>query len=191
MDRKQIRALVASHKPIKLDLGCGRSKLPGFLGIDARKAPGVDVAWNLESFPWPLPDNCAEFVRMSHFWEHVKPWLTLSFMEEMHRVCRDGARVLIISPYGAEFRFVQDPTHCNPSNELTFLYWDSAHPLWSIYEPSVFHLESFRLVVAPGGHDFEAHLVCCKPPRAKSCSHTRHGPDGKRRDTTDGGHHPG
>lgn len=161
---KQVRALVDRRKSIRLDLGCGPNKQPGCFGVDARALPGVDLVWDLEEFPWPLPDNCARAVFMSHFWEHISPKKTLPFMAELHRVCEPNAQVLIAAPYATEFRFVQDPTHINPTNEATFLYWDRADPsgLWEVYQPPVFHVDAFDILPAGRGRDFNAFLTCCK-----------------------------
>lgn len=172
MVSRAIQRLIDREKAVKLDLGCGPSKQRGFVGLDARKLPGVDIVCDLEKFPWPLPDDCAQFVLMSHFWEHLKPWLTLPFMRELHRVCRDGAQVAIAAPYGTEYRFVQDPTHSNPSNEATWCYWDSLHPLWGVYQPPVFHVESYELIPVGGmGRDFNCLLRCCKPKKGAACPH--------------------
>lgn len=171
MTKSEVTALVKRKSSIGLDLGCGPNKQKDFIGMDSRKLPGVDIVHDLEKIPWPLPDSCASTVIMSHFWEHIKPWMTLPFMEELHRVCRDGAQVMIAAPYGYEFRFVQDPTHCNPTNEATFMYWDSTHPLWHVYEPSVFHIEMFDIIPASNSRDFNAVLRCCKPGKGKKCPH--------------------
>ena len=158
-----IRQLIQREASVKLDLGCGPSKQEGAIGIDTRPLPGVDIVHNLEEFPWPLPSDCARAVVMSHFWEHLKPWLTLRFMEELHRVCVDGAAIFISGPYATEFRFVQDPTHCNPSNEATFDYWDNICDLWQVYRPPVFHKEAWKVVAIGGwGRDFNAILRVCK-----------------------------
>lgn len=58
---------------VKLDIGCGASKQQGFVGIDVRPFPGVDIVWDIEKFPWPLPDNCASFAMTSHVVEHITP----------------------------------------------------------------------------------------------------------------------
>lgn len=60
---------------IKLDIGCGANKHPGFVGMDVRPGPGVDVVQNLEQFPWPLPDESVSFAVASHVLEHIKPTL--------------------------------------------------------------------------------------------------------------------
>lgn len=167
-----LAARVQAAKSGRLDLGCGRSKTEGFFGVDQFDLPGVDLVHNLEEFPWPLPDNYARAVVISHFWEHVKPWLTLRFMAELHRVCQDEAHVMIAGPYGVEFRFVQDPTHCNPTNEATFQYWDNSHPLWHVYRPPVFHVEHWELMPVGGmGRDFNAVLRVCKQAKGDQCPH--------------------
>lgn len=162
---RAIQRLLGSRKSVRLDLGCGPNKhAPDFIGIDTRKLPGVDIVHDLEEFPWPLPDGVARSVFMSHFWEHIHPKKTLGFMAELHRVCQHGAQVLISSPYGVDFRFVQDPTHCNPSNEATFLYWDNTDPsgLWQVYQPPVFHVDRFDDIPVGNSRDFNAFLTCCK-----------------------------
>ena len=40
-----------------LDLGCGRNKVPGAIGLDLFPVPGVDVVHDLEAFPYPFENN--------------------------------------------------------------------------------------------------------------------------------------
>lgn len=169
---KATQAIIAKRKTLRLDIGCGANKQgPDCFGIDLRKLPGVDLVHDVVGqIPWPLPDNCARVAFMSHFWEHIIPWRTLPFMAELHRVLQHDAQVLVAGPYGVEFRFVQDPTHCNPTNEATFHYFDNRHPLWEVYRPPVFHVESFDRIPAGMSRDFNAILRCCKPG-AKGCTH--------------------
>jgi hypothetical protein len=162
-------------RTLRLDLGCGPNKQPGTFGIDTRSLAGVDLVWDLEEMPWPLPDDLARVVFMTHFWEHISPKKTLPFMAELHRVCQHDAQVLISAPYGTEFRFVQDPTHCNPTNEATFAYWDNLHEsgLWHVYQPKVLHLESFEIFPAGRSRDFSAILRVCKAGHnGQSCQHS-------------------
>ena len=62
-------------------------------------------------------------------------------MNEIHRVCKHNASVIIAAPYGVNSRFVQDPTHCNPINEVTLKYFDPECPeLYNIYKPKPFKI---------------------------------------------------
>lgn len=65
--------LVAKQQGVKIDLGGGANPQPGFLNLDIRDLPQVDVVHNLELFPWPLPDECATLVMASHLLEHISP----------------------------------------------------------------------------------------------------------------------
>lgn len=125
---------------IKLDVGCGGNKQPNYVGMDKRPLEGVDIVHDIESFPWPIEDSICTDVICSHILEHIKPWLTLDFFNEMWRVCKVGARVAIQSPYGVNSLFVQDPTHCNPVNQATFQYFDPNYPLYGVYKPKPWRL---------------------------------------------------
>lgn len=71
---KKIEALLQEHNlGIKLDIGCGANKQVGFVGMDVRELPGVDIVHNMEQFPFPLPDESCSMVVASHVLEHVNP----------------------------------------------------------------------------------------------------------------------
>lgn len=67
------KILKENNLGIRIDLGCGAHKQPGFVGLDVRALPGVDVVCDLTKFPWPLPDACASLVMSSHLMEHLNP----------------------------------------------------------------------------------------------------------------------
>ena len=72
--RPSLKDLLASkNQGVKIDLGGGASPQPGFVNIDFRDLPEVDVVHNLELFPWPFPDACANLVMASHLLEHINP----------------------------------------------------------------------------------------------------------------------
>lgn len=170
--------MIRKKAGIRLDIGCGQNKQPGYIGMDSRRVPGVDIVHDITKTPWPLPANCVITSVMSHLWEHIPPWRTLAVMEEIHRISKPDAVVLLSGPFGLGFRFVQDPTHCNPVNEATFAYWDPLHPskLWEqVYQPSPMHIEAFEIVPANGDRDFECALRVCKTwnKKKQTCSHAR------------------
>ena len=61
------------NRGICIDIGCGQDKQKGFFGIDRAAFPGVDLVWDLEHFPYPLPDACASVIMGSHIIEHINP----------------------------------------------------------------------------------------------------------------------
>lgn len=63
-----------NNQGVKLDLGCGETKQPGWVGVDFRQVAGVDIVQDLSKFPWTnLPDECANMVMTSHLLEHINP----------------------------------------------------------------------------------------------------------------------
>lgn len=122
-------------KNVRLDIGCGRNKQEGFIGMDKREVKGVDIVHDLEIFPWPIPDESCITVVASHFVEHLKPWLMLDFMDEVWRVLLPGSDFAIAVPYAGSRGYWQDPTHINGCNEVTWQYFDPDFPLYSIYKP--------------------------------------------------------
>ena len=109
---------------MKLDIACGQNKQKGFKGVDIAPGEGVDFVWDLEKFPWePFEDNSVEEVYCSHYIEHVPD--LMKFMNEIYRICIDGAKVTFLAPYYTSIRAWQDPTHKRAISEATFMYFDS------------------------------------------------------------------
>lgn len=71
---KSIKQLLEEKSGIRLDIGCGAAKQEGFVGLDARALPGVDIVWDVLRFPWPLPEECAILAMSSHLLEHIPPF---------------------------------------------------------------------------------------------------------------------
>lgn len=118
-----------------LDLGCGGARRPGFVGLDKRALPGVDIVHDLEKIPYPLPDSIVTTMVASHLVEHLKPWLMIEIFDEWWRIAKEDCQLAISMPYGYSEGFLQDPTHCNACNETTWQYFDPAFPLYQIYRP--------------------------------------------------------
>lgn len=71
--RAGVEEVIKSNQGIRLDVGCGSSKHEGFVGLDARELPGVDIVWDVTRFPWPLPDESVVVAVTSHLVEHIPP----------------------------------------------------------------------------------------------------------------------
>mgnify|MGYP001591680092 FL=1 len=117
---------------MKLDLACGQNKKPGFTGVDIISAPGVDIVWDLEKYPWePFKDSSVKEIYVSHYAEHTKD--LMKFMDEVWRICEHGAKVTILGPYYTSIRAWQDPTHTRVLSEATWAYfqkeWREANKL--------------------------------------------------------------
>jgi ubiquinone/menaquinone biosynthesis C-methylase UbiE len=108
---------------VKLHIACGQQKQPGFKGVDTAKYPEVDFVWDLEKFPWkPFEDGSVEEVYCAHYIEHTSD--LMKFMDEVWRICQNGAKATFTAPYYSSMRAWQDPTHKRAISEATFLYSD-------------------------------------------------------------------
>lgn len=109
--------------PTKLDLGCGKSKKPGFYGIDSIAYPGVDQVADLTK-EWPWEANTVEEAHCSHCLEHFDARERVHFLNELWRVLKPGAKATLICPHWSSCRAYGDPTHkWPPLSEFAFFYW--------------------------------------------------------------------
>jgi SAM-dependent methyltransferase len=111
---------------IKLDLGCGKNKREGFIGVDARQFDNkVDVICDLGKDAWPWKDESVDEVNASHFIEHLNGQQRIHFVNELYRVLRKDAKATIVTPHWASNRAYGDMTHqWPPVSEMWFYYLD-------------------------------------------------------------------
>jgi len=111
---------------MKIDLGCGKNKKEGFIGVDQYPMEGVDVVLNIGADPWPWEDNSVEEAHSSHFLEHLTnfegKWERTHFFNELFRVMAPGAKCSLIIPHWSSTRYYGDPTHKEPFSEMGFYY---------------------------------------------------------------------
>jgi len=103
---------------MKLDVGCGKNKREGYIGLDINNLVGVDYIINLDEQKLPFEDNSVKEIYTHHTLEHCQN--IISIMNEFYRVCKPNAKIKIIVPYGYSHQFTQDPTHKTAFNEDTF-----------------------------------------------------------------------
>ncbi len=123
------KANMKTANTIRLNVGCGRDSLPGWVNLDCVVLPGVDVLANLDQRPkCPLPfaDNTVDEFLLSHVLEHIHNPLPL--MEELHRIARPRAVAIIRVPYGATDDAYEDPTHVRQFFLSSFGYF--SQPLY-------------------------------------------------------------
>ena len=128
---------------IRLDIGCGRSKFKGTLGVDIAAVPGIDIQADLGS-GLPFRENSIDVIYTSHTLEHVDS-LT-SVMEELWRICKPDALVHIWVPH-ATCPFVTwiDPTHRRGMTIETFSYFNPHANHLSYYSKARFEIVHARL----------------------------------------------
>jgi hypothetical protein len=96
---------------LRLNLGCGMNRLEGYVNVDRYGEP--DVLHDLEVVPWPWPNDSVSEVLLKHVMEHLgrDPKTYLEIMQELYRVCEEGATIRIVVPHHRHDYFFNDPTH--------------------------------------------------------------------------------
>jgi len=135
-----VKRKTKTSKILKADLACGNFKTADdWLGVDIIPFPCVDIVWDLENIPWPIPNDVVTTMVCSHYVEHINPAKGgfIKFMNEAWRIMKEGGEFGIAAPYGVSEGYVQDPTHCNPVSHATFWYFDPLHEseFYKIYHP--------------------------------------------------------
>lgn len=143
------RELLDQKQGIRLDIGCGPNKqAPDWVGIDKRSFSSVDIIHDLEIIPWPIPDECVLVSVASHLVEHINPASGgfIDFMDEVWRITKVDGEFAISCPHGSSQGYLQDPTHCNALNEVTWAYFDPLEQrtkgaLYNIYKPKPWRIK--------------------------------------------------
>jgi hypothetical protein len=81
--------------PLRLHIGSGNVRLPGWTNVDVQPLPGVDVIADVTR---GLDFQGAEAVFSEHFLEHLALDDALRFLLEVHRVLADGAWARLSTP---------------------------------------------------------------------------------------------
>ena len=81
---------------MKLNVGCGHRRLPGYTGIDVVERPSVDLVAPAGKIP--LPDGCAEEVMAIHLVEHFYEREVPDLLKEWHRLLQSGGRLVLEMP---------------------------------------------------------------------------------------------
>ena len=110
---------------LRIDIGCGKTKEDGWIGIDAidfGQKHVHDVRKGL-----PFKDKSVDAARSSHFVEHLTGAERIPFFNELFRVMKSGASAQIITPHWSHACAYGDPTHqWPPMSEWYPLYLNKA-----------------------------------------------------------------
>lgn len=97
-------------KEIRLDIGCGRVKKEGFIGIDSLDF-GQQIVHDVRKGLPMFEDNSVTAVESSHFVEHLTGEERVPFFNELWRVLKVGGTAVIITPSWQHSCAYGDPTH--------------------------------------------------------------------------------
>ena len=129
-----------------LDVGCGRKKYPGALGVDVSADTDADIVLDLDEVPYEqLESDAFDQILCQDVIEHVES--PLRVMEELHRVARPGARIHLRTPHFSSVLAYGDPTH---------RHYFSTLAIRALAEPRFAHYTPVRMRVVDVSLDFWA-----------------------------------
>ena len=129
-----------------LNLGSGEKQIPGALNVDLVASTCPDIVHDLDVRPWPLPSEQFRTVYMNDVIEHLDN--VVGTLEEVHRICRDGAVVQITVPHYSCANAFTDPTHRHYFGRFSFSYFTGEHQ-FAFYTQRRFRTRSARIIFAP------------------------------------------
>jgi len=131
-----------------LDIGCGKKKILGAVGIDFSDNENVDVVHDLNVFPYPFEDS--EFDEV-----HIIDTLFLlsdpvRVMEEIWRVSKPAGKVVVVQPYFRSVWNFVDPWVKNFGTVHSFAFYDPDDPICQRYEYSSARFKTEKIVFNEG-----------------------------------------
>ncbi len=150
---------------VKLNIGAGKSYIPGFINIDISSKADIQLDLNYDKMPFE--DNSVDIVFSYHTLEHIKNYIFI--ISEIYRVLKHEGWFLVGLPYVTltEYNLV-NPYHYHNFNEYSFDFFSdkklkgSAAETNSINFHKVFHkfnyIGIFHLIPYPFRHFCRRHL---------------------------------
>lgn len=125
---------------IKLNLGCGESKITDYINIDNNPLAQPDILHNLNSFPYPFAENSIAEIRAFHILEHLSD--SFGAMKEFHRILKPGGRLWLKVPH-----FSRGLTHTQHEHgfDVSFPLYFNANFTKSGYVGFEFELKKIKL----------------------------------------------
>lgn len=126
----------------RLDVGCGKTKRDGYIGIDIGDF-GQEIIMDVEEKRLPFQDNEIDSIFSQHFLEHLNDPVKL--LDEFWRIVKKDGFVEIIVPHKDNTR-AYDVHHRRYFNEVSF---DSLKDKWEILELVVNDRPDIYLKIKP------------------------------------------
>ena len=120
--------VVKGNAPVIVDLGCGKKKKPGRIGVDKLDLPNVDIVADLEDGLSFLPDNSVDQIHGRSVLTHIENFENL--MREIIRVLKKEGTAYIFVPHFSNPYYYSDYTNIRFFGLYTFYYFvDTKHQL--------------------------------------------------------------
>ena len=147
---RALQKMMLPERGQKLQLGCGRMPLEGFINVDRIKLPGVNLVADLEK-KLPFGENEFDLVYARHTIEHIQNLLQL--MQELHRITKPSGRIELEVPHPSNILTFRDPTHIHFFTLHSFDYYIQGYD-FDFYSEVRFQLLTKRVQFTGGRFKF-------------------------------------
>lgn len=158
---------VKNENVISIDLGCGKRKIEGSIGVDKINLPGVDIVHDCEN-GLPFEDNYADEIFSFDFIEHIHRDKVINLMNEIWRVLKPSGKFKFKIPDAEKGQGAfQDITHRSLWVRNSFKYYENRyyHDMYGIKAKfKIGALESIRYETEYWGENYAlmGHLIAEK-----------------------------
>ncbi len=119
--RIDLEQIINKNTTVIIELGCGRKKKQGRIGVDKLDLPNVDIVADLEDGLSFLPDNSVDQIHSRSVFAHIENFENL--MREIVRVLKkNGTAHIFVSHFSNPYYF-SDYTHTMFFGLYTFYYF--------------------------------------------------------------------
>ena len=116
-----LQEILQSERPVILELGCGRRKQAGRIGVDTLDLPGVDIVADLNQGLSFLPDHSVDEIHSTSLLEHLAD--LPAFLREILRVLKPTGKNYAYVPHFSNPYYYSDYTHTRFFGLYTFYYF--------------------------------------------------------------------
>lgn len=98
---------------MKLNIGSGSKRYPGYLNVDMDAGSNPDFIVDLEKDVYPFDDNSVDHILAHHVLEHMGEGF-FHCIKELYRISKHGTIIDVRVPHPRHDTFLIDPTHRRP-----------------------------------------------------------------------------
>ncbi|MFH2027616.1 MAG: methyltransferase domain-containing protein [Nanoarchaeota archaeon] len=128
----------------KLNFGCGKKIIKGWINVDIQKGKGIDKSFNFNKMPYPFKKDIFDYILLDNVLEHLED--PIKVLNELHRICKKDAIIKIIVPHYNCKGAYNDITHKHYFNETSFDNIVNSHNHYGIKKKTKFKIIKLELI---------------------------------------------
>ena len=112
-----------------IDLGCGKNKVDGSVGLDSVNLDSVDIVHDLLSFPYPIEPESYDLIYLRHTIEHFSIENIDLILQECYRILKKNGKIQINVPHVFSLAAYTDLTHKSFYTFNSGKFWDKKNSM--------------------------------------------------------------